>query len=257
MKTHNFNLCVNDTDSISFSRKDGKPISVKRRAKLLAELNSLMDEGILWEDDDYFKKIIAVGAKNYILDNGETVKIKGSGLKATKKEPQLKQFIKDFIDLLLDDDFDAIPKLYFKYAKRILKIGKKTNIEDWCFKITATKKVIEPTTVFNTKIIEALIAAKVDVVEGDKYYMYYRPVEIVEYKDKHGKMKKKKNHPLAVREKYKGDMGQLKLLEKLFKTAKTFHRVYDITKLPNLTLVRSKPQLDKLRKQVLKRKNRG
>lgn len=244
MKRNNFNLCVNDTDSISFSKKDGSPISVKERSKILAQLNSIMPEGILWEDDDYFKTIIAVGAKNYILDNGKSVKIKGSALKATKKEPGLKKFIKEFIDLLLADEQDQIPDLYTKYVKRILSINSKTDINEWCFKITATKKVLQPTTVFNKKILNALIKAQIDVVEGDKYYMYFRPIKI-----KNGK----KIQNLSVATSYQDNICKLTLLKKLYVTAKIFHRVYDIKTLPNLTLKRSLAILQDLQKQAMKR----
>lgn len=257
MKKHNFNLCVNDTDSISFSKKDGSPISKKERAKLLGELNGLMQEGILWEDDDYFKKVIAVAAKNYVLDNGDKIKIKGSALKATKKEPALKKFIKDVIDLLLADELDQISDLYTKYVKRILAIDSKTDITDWSFKVTATKKVLEPTTVFNKKILDALIKARIDVVEGDKYYMYFKPFKTKQVTDKKtGKLKNQKIQKLAVTSSYQDDICKMTLLKKLFVTAKIFHRVYDIKTLPNLTLKRSQAMLQDIQKAT-KRTQRG
>ena len=44
-------------------------------------VNKLFKDGISWEDDGYFKKLIVVKAKNYILFDGMKVKIKGQAFK--------------------------------------------------------------------------------------------------------------------------------------------------------------------------------
>lgn len=62
-----FELVNCDTDSISFCRRDGGEITDSEREKLLNDLNSLFPNQILWEDDGYFKTMIVVKAKNYIM----------------------------------------------------------------------------------------------------------------------------------------------------------------------------------------------
>lgn len=245
MKTHDFTLAACDTDSISFSNK-GKPFTEKDKKRLLAELNGLMREGIVWTDDGVFKKLICVAAKNYIMvsEDGK-VKIKGSGLKATKKEPMLKKFTTDVIDLLVNDKVDQLPSLYLKYAKEIMNINELTDINEWAFKVTVTKKVLEPTTPFNKKVLQALIDNNIEPIEGDKHYMFFKPVsQIKTVKNKAGKDVKKAIQDLEVCQAFNGDICKKTLLKKLFATAKTFKMVIDINTIPNLTLKKNQQQLN-------------
>lgn len=250
MRTYKFKPVVVDTDSISFNKPDNSPFSEREQDLLLSELNELMPKGITFEHDGIFETIVAVGAKNYILKHcsdkscrecGGKVKIKGSALKATKKEPRLKKLTMDICERLATDRIEEIPFLYFECAKEILDIDAKTDIRQWAFKITATKKVLAPTTSFNMKVAEALIKNNIDIVEGDKYYLFFKNVSGIRVnirEDKNGKKRttKTKINDLEVVDHFNGDICKNTLLKKLFVTIKIFNKVLDISKYPNLGL---------------------
>jgi len=224
MKHHNFIICNGDTDSIAFKKPDEKPFTPEERAALLAELNALMPENIVWADDDFFRRFIVCGAKNYILDNGKKVKLKGNSLKATKKEPALREFIREVVDLLLKDKKEQV---IFAYLRKAQEISRITDISPWCFKATVTKKVLEPSTVFNRKIRDAIGARP--VAEGDKVYLFYM-----------------EDGTLCLREDFKGEFDRMKLLGKLRDTIETFGKVFDVELFPDLTLSRNKELLAEL-----------
>lgn len=252
MKQHNFQIVNADTDSISFCKKDRSPFTDKEQKKLLEEINSLMKPGIFWDHDGVFPFVGIVGAKNYIMFDGKKTKIKGSALKATKKEPRLKKFINDIIKCIVDERTEEIQNLYIECAKEIIQINKKSDISQWSFKATATKKVIEPTTPFNTKISEALLNHNIPIVEGDKYYLFFKnisEVKEVEYTKKDGKpgKKKVKVQNLELTTHYDGDIDKMVLLNKLFVTIKIFNRVLDITKYPNFKLKKNLKALESLK----------
>lgn len=224
MKLHDFIIANGDTDSISFKKADEKPFTEEEQEQLLAELNSFMPEGILWKNDKHYRRVIVFKAKNYVMDDGKKVKIKGSGLKASKKEPALREFIKEVIDLLLKDKKDQVFFLYLDYVRRILNLK---DIAPWCFKVTVTKKVLEPTTTFNQKVLDAV--GRTPVSEGDKIYLFYREDE-----------------SLCLRENFKGDCDRMRLIGKLRDTLEVFGNVFDTDLFPDFTLKRNQEQLAKI-----------
>lgn len=252
MKHHNFQIVNADTDSISFAKKNGKPFSQEEQDKLLAELNGMMKPGIYWDNDGIFPFFGIVGAKNYIMldDEGE-IKIKGSALKATKKEPRLKKFTVDVCHAIAEERTEEIATMYFDIAKEIMLINKKTDINQWSFKVTATAKVLEPGTAFNQKVFDALMDNNIPMVEGDKYYMFFRnvsEVKTVEYTNKKGIQAKKKVKVQKLEEvsHYDGDIDKMVLLKKLFSTIKIFNMVLDLNKYPNYALKKNLKALQDL-----------
>lgn len=236
MKTHNFQITNADTDSISFCKPDQSEWSKKEQDKLLAEINKYTENGVFWDHDGVMEKFIIVAAKNYIMctreDGGELkVKIKGSGLKATKKEPRLKQFMKDVIQYIVDDKLDKIDSLYMECAADILKIDKDTDLRQYAFKATVTKKVIDPGTPFNTKIRDAMLDAGRYLTEGDKQYLIFK-------NDKSLALYDVISHT---------DIDTMTLLRKLFDTMKTFRKILPMDKYPNLTLKRNQKRLELLK----------
>lgn len=98
-----FTISNCDTDSISFTAH--RELSEQDRKTLLDELNSLYDPLISFADDGYFKRVIILKAKNYILQTYDgKVKLKGNSLKDQKKEPALKEFLSKIIGILLEND---------------------------------------------------------------------------------------------------------------------------------------------------------
>jgi DNA polymerase elongation subunit (family B) len=76
-----------DTDSFSYTK--GREVSKKEFDADIEEINTMYPEKIKWEDDGYYKKVIVIKAKNYVLDDGKKVKYKGSAITDQKKEPAL------------------------------------------------------------------------------------------------------------------------------------------------------------------------
>lgn len=250
--SHKFQIVNADTDSISFAKPDGSSFTEKEQDKLLNEVNSLMVDGIIWEHDGVFPFFGIIGAKNYImLDDEGKIKIKGSALKATKKEPRLKKFTIDICHAIAEERIEEIPTMYFECAKEIMSIDKKTDISQWSFKVTATEKVLEPTTAFNQKANDALMDNNIPIVEGDKYYMFFRnisEIKEVKYINKKGieSKKKVKVQKLELVDSYDGDIDKMVLLKKLFVTIKIFNRVLDLNNYPNFTLKKNLKALQTL-----------
>lgn len=102
--SYNFILGPVDTDSISFCKPDMSPFTEEEQEALLQEINEQMPELVKYAHDGYFKTIVVVKAKNYVLDDGDDVKIKGSGLKGTMKEKALRELMERVINVLLEDE---------------------------------------------------------------------------------------------------------------------------------------------------------
>lgn len=226
MNQHNFKLVAGDTDGLAFKKIDEKPFTREERTNLVAELNSIMDTLIKWEDDGQFKKQVVIKIKNYILqDESGKVKIKGSALKATTKEKALQRFLKEIIDLLLKDRKDHIFSLYYKYAQEVLSL---TDISDWCSKKTVTKAVLNPERTNEQRVADALEDS--EATEGDKVYMFFKtPTE------------------LCLRENFDGTYDVDTLLDKLYSTLAIFETVLDVDLFPNFTLKRNRELLVKVR----------
>lgn len=224
MKQHNFIIVGGDTDSIAFKKPDEKSFTETEREALLFEINSLMPENVVWKDDKFYRRFIVFKSKNYVMDDGKTVKIKGSGLKGSKKEPTLQKFIREIIDLLLTDKKDQV---LFAYLAKVNEINALTEIGPWCFKVTVTKKVLDPETTFNKKVKSAI--GQSPVSEGDKVYLFF-----------------KEDKSLCLRENFDGSFDRNRLLGKLRDTLQIFENVLDVDLIPDLTKKRSIEGLESL-----------
>lgn len=101
-KTHDFKLVNADTDSISVCPSKDALITENERKALLNELNGLFPERIKFEDDGYYKKVIVLKIKNYVIQTFDgIIKKKGSSIKSPAKEPALQNFIDEIIGVLL------------------------------------------------------------------------------------------------------------------------------------------------------------
>ncbi len=226
---HNFIIANGDTDSIAFKKPNEKPFTPEEQDALLAELNSLMPQFIVWKNDKHYRRLIVFKAKNYVMDDGKTVKIKGSALKGSKKEPALQTFTKEVIELLLKDRKDRVFSLYMDYVSKILNL---VDVTPWCFKATVTRKVLEPTTTFNQKVLTAI--GNFPVNEGDKVYLFFTA-----------------DGSLCLRENFKGNCDLTTLLGKLRDTMEVFANVLDVDLFPDLTLKRNQDLLASLTKPRL------
>jgi DNA polymerase I len=215
-----FKIVNADTDSISFT--SGKKLAAGLFEEHVALLNSLYPERIRWEDDGYYKTVVVVKAKNYVLqDEDGDVTIKGSGLKGTMKERALQQFMREVIELLLKGRKDRLVRLYETYVKRVDNL---TDITDWCFKKTVTKSVLEPERTNEDRVKDALDLETVS--EGDKVYLFFKSAE-----------------QLCLREEFDGTYDKDKLFKKLYDTLCVFETLIDVDLFPNYALKRNKELL--------------
>jgi hypothetical protein len=234
MITHNFLVVGADTDGLAFKKRDEKQFTNEERLSLLAELNSIMDGMIHFEDDGVMKRQLVVKAKNYVmLDESGKVKIKGSALKATQKEKALQAFLREIIDLFLTDKKDQIFSLYFKYANDVLAIA---DISQWCVRKTVTKSVLNPERTNERRVLDALEES--DSVEGDRVYIFNKTAT-----------------ELCLQENFDGSYDVDTMLRKLYNTLAIFDTILDIDLFPNFTLQRNRELLGlqkKLKPQIIK-----
>jgi len=224
----NFQIVNADTDSISFVKPDMSLFTTEERKALINDVNELYPELIRFEDDGGYTRVLVIKSKNYVLESinktgGLSVKYKGSALKATLKEPALKEFIKEIIHTLLDGK-DNYLEYYNKYVK---EIHMTQDIKRWASKKTVTEKVLVNKRTNEANIRDAIEGT--EYTEGDKIYTYF---------DANGKVR--------LVEDWQNDHSKDKLLEKLFKTSKTFDALIPEDTFINYTLVRSKEKLAQL-----------
>ncbi len=213
-----FTVVNADTDSISVTSKK----RIEDWNDYLEELNGLFPDRIRWEDDGYYKTVIVVKAKNYVLEDEKgNVKIKGSGLKGTMKERALQSFMKDVISSLLKGRKDRLYNIYQTY---VTKITTDVIIQDWAFKKTITKAVLDPERTTEERINEALDLENVS--EGDKVFLFY-----------------KTDKELARVEDFDGTYDRDRLYKKLFDTLCIFETIIDVDLFPNYALKRNKELL--------------
>lgn len=202
-----------DTDSISYC----DPTNALNNQLFLASINKLFPEKIIWEDDGFYDSVVVVKAKNYALKQGDKVKIKGSGLKATMKELALARFLEDAIDALLNNDVYTVKSLYWSLAWAINSGD--INIDMWSKKVTITKSVLNPKRTNEERILAAI--GNKPVQEGDKLRVFF-----------------KTKTDLELAEKYNGIYCKKTLFGKLYKTVKILEPVLDLSDFPNFALKR-------------------
>lgn len=220
-RSKNFTIVNYDTDSVAFTKHDQSFIPKEERNELLRELNSLYPEKIRFEDDGYYIHFIVSAAKNYILKSEDgKVKIKGSSLKDSKKEPALIEFLRAIIDEMLNETYDYAG-VYNRYVQEILNLKE---IRRWCSKKTVTDKVLNGTRTNETKVLDAIVNS--EYKEGDKIYTYFDV-----------------NDNLKLAENYNKDHNIKKLLGKLYKSALTFDAIIPSDTFVNYSLVKNYKKL--------------
>lgn len=224
MSTHNFQIVNVDTDSISFRKPNGGPLSKEDRLLLLNEINSILPEKITFEDDGYFKTVLVLKAKNYVLFDGKEKTIKGSALRGSAREKALKEFIGKFSDLLLEEKYYELIVLYHEYIREIINV---VDITRWSSKKTITDKVLNPERTNEQRVLDSI--KDTEYTQGDKIYVFF---------DNSGE--------LCLQENWVGNHDRSKLLEKLWKTVNIFNSVIDIRFFPKYHLKKYYKNLDNL-----------
>lgn len=222
---NNFQIVNADTDSISFCKPDGSYLPVEERKAFIKDINDKSPEFMQWSDDGYYKKVIILMAKNYVLQTeDDKVKYKGGAIKAPGKPLALREFIKEIIDLMLNDQTNYI-EVYNKYAKEILDIK---DIKRWSDRKTLTQTTFKSQRANETKIVDAVQGT--DYREGDRIWLFF-----------------KEDNSLSLVEHYNGDYSKTALLKKLYDTVKIFENVLDKNQFLNYTLKRNVKFLEELK----------
>lgn len=222
----NKHILINcDTDSIMIAKSDQGSWSEQEQTVFLEELNAQFPELIKWDHDGVYKTVIVIKAKNYVLYDGNKIKIKGSALKATTKCPALKEFLKEVIQTILDEKYDY-QNIYYKYVREISSIQNKEQIHRWSFKKTLTDKVLYDSDRANeTKVRDAV--ENTELIEGDKVWLYY-----------------KMDETLSLVDKFDGDYNRTRLYKNLYDTGAIFSTIINTEELfPNFSLKKRNQEL--------------
>jgi hypothetical protein len=247
---HNFLVPVVDTDSLTVGKQDGSPFTKEEINSLTVELNSLFPEGIYWDFEFYIPKLIVLKAKNYIMFDGQKIKLKGSSLRDQKKEPALKEMLDVMIKDLIDNNGNNCKAIYLTYIKEAMD---PKDIKRWSNKKTITKPILncatDPTARLNErKVYDAI--AHTPVQEGDKAYLYpcIKSARVERKELKNGKVKEKviKEVGLKLAEEWSGDHDSGKLIERVYATVQILGGVLDMNQFIDYTLVKNKELLDNL-----------
>lgn len=223
---YNFNILNVDTDSFTMYEKDFKPLSIEERIKLLKELNDNSPSGLAWEDDGYYESIVVIRAKNYVLYDGNKIKIKGSALKGSTKEAALKEMINRFVEVLVKEGLnnDRLVNIYHEY---IIEAREIKDIMRWSSRKTITDSVLNPERTNEQKVFDALEGEEIQ--QGDRRYFYF-----------------KEDNSLGLAEQFDGNYNRTKLYEKIWKTANIFETVVDKSLFTKYHLKRSKELINSL-----------
>ena len=221
--TKNFKIVNADTDSISFTKSDESEFTNDDREIILKEINSLYPSTIRFEDDGLYKCVIVFKAKNYVLFDGIKIKTKGSAIKATTKEPALREFINNIISSIIAgrDDYYNIYQTYVKEAFDI------KDIKRWVSRKTISEKTLNPQRTNEQKVFD--IIQDSNFTEGDRIYCFF-----------------KSDGTLALAENFDGNYDKDKMLEKLYKTSEIFDTVLPEGIFINYKLKRNKKALEEL-----------
>jgi DNA polymerase elongation subunit (family B) len=218
-----FKIVNADTDSISFTKQHEDDFSNDDCNNLLKDLNSLYPSTIRFENDGLYKCVIVFKAKNYVLYDGKKIKTKGSAIKATTKEPALREFINTIINSIIDgrNDYDNIYKAYVKEALNV------KDIKRWVSRKTISDKVLNPQRTNEQKIFD--IIQNTNISEGDRIYCFF-----------------KSDGSLGLAEEFSGDYDKDKMLEKLYKTSEIFDTVIPEGTFINYKLKKNKKALEEI-----------
>jgi DNA polymerase elongation subunit (family B) len=227
---HDFLIGPSDTDSISFCKKDMSPFTPEELKTLLDEINEQSPEKVLWEDDGYYKTIIALKAKNYVLYDGKKLKIKGSALKGSTRPEAIKEFIKKTIDTMVytekvEEINPALQSVYFQYVQEAIDVS---DIKRWSARKTLSSTMLKSTRKNETRVIDAIAGSSYR--EGDRFHVF-----------------RMKDESLCLAENFKGEYCKSTLLENLYDTITIFDMVLPVKSLfLNYALKKNIKLLDKV-----------
>lgn len=261
---HSLKLINVDTDAILVQKENGDIWTRDEQYDFLKELNDQFPDKIKFDHDGYFDNVIVLKAKNYILkENGSNkVKVKGSAFKSATKEPAVTQLMQDIVNAILEDKMDTLVSIYEKYVEEAMNIQ---DISRWCAKKTITEPVLNcegyekytkeelKQKEIRTNEIVVWDAVKNEelIQQGDKVFVYptveissitYKFHKPKQTKKEHiQKVKYKANYEYGLKlskywDKDKPNHDKQQLLKRLYDTMKIFQTILDINMFKNYAL---------------------
>jgi DNA polymerase elongation subunit (family B) len=237
-----------DTDSISFTTN--KDLTDDDRLALLKELNALYPSTIRFEDDGYYKCLLVLKAKNYVMYDGQKMKLKGSSIKDQKKEKALVEMLQIMLKVIIEDKCQDLVTIYNNYIK---EAKNPKDMKRWSQKKTITKAILNCSQDEEARKNEADVWDAVKnkpVQEGDKVYVYPAILSsITEVKQfKNGKVKEKviETTGLKVVDDWNNDHSITKLVKRVVDTLDILSNVIDSSLFIDYTKKDNRDLLEKL-----------
>lgn len=246
MPRHDWKLVNLDTDSLSFCKKDNSLFTKEDYNLILKEINKIMYSE--WEDDGSFDKVVVIKAKNYVLKNGNQIKLKGSSISDPKKEKALIEMLHTIlIDCLIHETVDYVD-IYHKYIKEALNV---TDINKWSVKKSISEKMLTSERKNETKVMDALKGKDFQV--GDKVYIFQdidgqrqkiakgKPVFL-----KDGTPKMEPNDIYRTVDEFTGTYDKWHYVKRVYKTIEILSPILDMNKIVNYNLKKNRKLVEDL-----------
>ena len=165
-----------DTDGIYFVPSENIK-SAKDEGELVKKLSDSLPEGIDVEYDGRYKAMLSYKIKNYaLLDYEGRIIIKGSGLRSRGLEKFQREFLRNMINLLLNNKTEDIEKLYKSYIEKIEKheggITMLSKTETLSESLESYQKKIKEKKRNKSAIYELAIASEKRYQTGDQISYY-------------------------------------------------------------------------------------
>ena len=192
------------------------------------------------------------------------VKFKGSSIRDSKKEPRLRRFLMDVLDMLLKTDDgheESLVRLYKRLCKDVLEFK---DVRDWVVKKSVSKSILEANGDENARphekqpmdaINEAIEAGVLkSIQEGDKIWVYRAKLGQRQAKAK-GELRFYKKTGLPIMEDFSGyrfpelhkdDHDQDHYLNRAYDTLMIIENLLDKTKFYNYSKTKQKKYLKEL-----------
>lgn len=244
-----FSIVNCDTDSISFTT--GEHLNEDTRKQLLDELNSLYPSMIRFEDDGYYNCVLVLKAKNYVLFDGNKMKLKGSSIKDQKKEKALSEMLSKMLMDIISNQGNNLVSIYTSYIREAMN---PVDIKRWSQKKTITKAILNCATDSDSRKNEMDVYKAIEhkpVQEGDKVYVYpailSRDVEFKHYKNGNVKEKVLLTTGLKSVEDWSNDHCTDKLIKRVVDTTEILSNILGDNLFIDYTMKGNKHLLEELK----------
>jgi DNA polymerase, archaea type len=157
-----------DTDGIYF-QPSPEINSEDLEVQYIQEIGDVLPFGIRLAHDGRYESMLSLKIKNYVLAGYDGCKImKGSSLRSRADEPFGRRFLKQAVDLLLEENYEAFSQLYNVMLADIQE-GRMT-IDDYAKRERVTEKTINGAQRSRTSVL----AKSNQIREGDIISVYTR-----------------------------------------------------------------------------------